>query len=66
MIHITFENISVKKMSNTSGIFIGQKNNLEKFQSDRVVNEVVGSLSGNENRIIENKWLKNKDGWEEA
>jgi len=66
MIHITFENISIKKMGNTTGIFIGQKNKHEKFRSVQVINEVVGSLSGNENRIIENNWLKNKEVWEEA
>jgi hypothetical protein len=66
MIHITFENISIKKMSNSTGIFIGQKNELGKFQSKRVINEVVGSLSGNENRVLGNKWLKDRDEWKEA
>ncbi|WHY79564.1 hypothetical protein QNH20_10675 [Neobacillus sp. WH10] len=65
MIKITFDNLSVMKMSNTSGIFIGKKNTHKNFRKESVINEVVGALSGNENRVRKNNWTKNRERWEE-
>jgi len=65
MINITFDNISVMKMSNGSGFFIGKKNTLKNFRKESVINEVVGSLSGDENRVRKNNWTKNRERWEE-
>jgi len=65
MIKITFDQLSVKEMSHASGIFIGKKNNLKKFQKESVVNEVVGAILGNENRVSGNNWIKNKVSWKE-
>lgn len=65
MITITFEKISVSRMSNSSGIFIGKKNSHKKFRKETVINEVVGVLSGNENIVSQNYWVKNKEKWED-
>lgn len=65
MITITFEKISVSRMSNSSGIFIGKKNSHKKFRKETVINEVVGVLSGNENIVCQNYWVKNKEKWED-
>ena len=63
MIKITFDKLSVMKMGNASGIFIGKKNTHKNFRKECVINEVVGALSGNENRVRKNNWTKTeKDG----
>lgn len=65
MINLTFGNVSIMNMKNSSGIFIGEKNSLKNFDNESVVNEVVGVLSGNENLITENHWVKTKEKWED-
>jgi hypothetical protein len=65
MIKITFEEISVSRMSNSSGIFIGKKNTHKKFRKESVINEVVGVLSGGENIVSQNYWVKNKEKWKD-
>ncbi|MFK9090334.1 hypothetical protein [Bacillus salipaludis] len=65
MIKITFDNISIMKMSNASGILIGKQNTHKNFRNERVINEVVGDLSGNENTVSQNNWMKNRETWEE-
>lgn len=64
MINLTLEDISIGKMSNGSGFFIGEKNTLKKFNYTSVVNEAVGILSGNENTVKQNQWIKNREKWE--
>ncbi|MFZ7943598.1 hypothetical protein [Neobacillus sp. 19] len=65
MIKITFDHVSVNKLNNTSGIFIGKQNTHKKFRHESVLDEVVGTISGNENRVTRSKWIKNKENGEE-
>ncbi|MGG3470312.1 hypothetical protein ABES02_22855 [Neobacillus pocheonensis] len=60
MINITLGNIAIAKMSHSSGMFIGEKNTLSKFQYKTDVNDLVGVISGDENKLTENRWVKNK------
>lgn len=60
MIHLSLGNISITGIGNSSGVFIGKKNTLKAFHSDRNINEVVGGIAGNENLIRHNQWEKNK------
>ncbi len=60
MIKLTLETINIREMVNTSGIFIGPNNVQNGFRNVKVINEVVGSLFGNENKVIKNHWLKTK------
>ncbi|MGG3562943.1 hypothetical protein ABES03_15210 [Neobacillus rhizosphaerae] len=60
MIEITFGDISVANIKTSSGIFIGKKNTHKNFRNIRIINEGVGSLSGNENKLSNNHWVKNK------
>lgn len=60
MINITLGNISITKMGHSSGMFIGEKNTLSKFQYKTDINDVVGVISGDENKLNENRWVKNK------
>jgi hypothetical protein len=65
MNNFTVENISITRMSNSSGIFIGKKNTLKKFQHESVITEVIGALSGNANTLKDGYWIKNRETWEE-
>jgi hypothetical protein len=65
LINLTLGNVSIMNIKNSSGIFIGEKNSLKNFDNESVVNEVVGVLSGNENLITENHWVKTKEKWED-
>ncbi|MFJ7727567.1 hypothetical protein ACIQXV_15565 [Neobacillus sp. NPDC097160] len=65
MIKITFDQVSVLNMRNSSGIFIGKQNTHKNFRHESVINEVVGTISGNENWVNDNEWIKNKENWEE-
>jgi hypothetical protein len=60
MIHLSLGNISIIGIENSSGVFIGKKNTLKAFHSERIINEVVGGIAGNENLIRHNQWEKNK------
>ena len=59
MIHLTLGNISITSIGQSSGFFMGETNIHKKFRSGQVVNEVLGVLSGDENRLTENKWVEN-------
>ncbi|TWD90324.1 hypothetical protein FB550_12288 [Neobacillus bataviensis] len=59
MINLTLGNISITSVGQSSGFFMGGSNTHKKFRSSQVVNEVLGVLSGDENRLTENKWLEN-------
>jgi hypothetical protein len=59
MINLTLGNISITNIGQSSGFFMGETNTHKKFRSSQAVNEVLGVLSGDENRLTENKWLKN-------
>lgn len=65
MIHLSLGNISIKEMENSSGLFIGKKNTLKDFHSERIINEVVGGIAGSENLIHHNNWIKNKQKGED-
>lgn len=65
LIKLTLDNISIKRMSTSSGLFIGEKNTLEKFKHTCVINEALGGLSGNKNMIRQNYWVKNREKWED-
>lgn len=64
MINLTLEDISIGKMNNASGLFIGDKNTVKKFNHTSHVNEAVGVLSGNKNTVKKNQWIKNREKWE--
>ncbi|MDQ1146562.1 hypothetical protein QE429_003389 [Bacillus sp. SORGH_AS 510] len=64
MIELTFGNISVGNIKTSSGVFIGKKNTHKNFRSSRIVNEGVGALIGNENKLNNNYWVKHKEKWE--
>jgi hypothetical protein len=65
MIEITFGQITVDNMSGSSGIFIGHKNKLKDFQYEKMTDEAVGILFGNENKLSYNKWMHIKETWED-
>ncbi|PGV48711.1 hypothetical protein [Bacillus sp. AFS037270] len=60
MINLTLGNISITSIGHSSGFFIGEKNTHKKFRSNKIVNDVVGVVSGDENLVIDNVWLNNK------
>jgi hypothetical protein len=60
MIDLSLGNISITNIGDSSGFFIGKENAHKAFRSERIINEVVGELSGNENVITHNDWVKNK------
>ena len=64
MIEITFGDISVANLKTSSGVFIGKKNTHKNFRNIRIINEGVGSLAGNENKLSNNHWVKHKEKWE--
>ncbi|WML56621.1 hypothetical protein [Neobacillus sp. PS2-9] len=61
MIEITFGDILVANIKTSSGIFIGKKNTHKNFRNIRIINEGVGSLSGNENILSNTHWVKHKE-----
>ena len=65
MIEITFGNIAVDKLKTGAGIFIGETNKLGDFSFETTLNEVLGTLAGNENKLTENRWITNKARSEE-
>ncbi|WP_428910590.1 hypothetical protein [Niallia sp. Krafla_26] len=63
MIKLKLGNIVVTSLGDTSGFFIGETNTHKNFRSNKVITEVVGDLSGRENTVIKNKWVKNILEW---
>ncbi|WP_160725547.1 hypothetical protein [Bacillus sp. USDA818B3_A] len=59
MINLKLGNIFVTSIGQSSGFFMGGTNTHKKFRSSQVMNEVLGVLSGDENKVTENKWLEN-------
>jgi hypothetical protein len=58
MIKLTLGNITISSLANSSGFFVGEKNTLKNFRSQKEINEVVGDLSGKANTAISNEWVK--------
>ncbi|WP_042456771.1 hypothetical protein [Neobacillus dielmonensis] len=65
MITLHLGDISIKTIKHSSGMFMGQKNTHRKFRSDKVINEEVGLISGDENTLMDNYWGKFNEKWEE-
>jgi hypothetical protein len=63
MIKFTYEQLSVERMRQSSGLFIGKTNVLKNFSKESEINEVVGRISGEKNKVHANIWIKNKDKW---
>ena len=59
MVNLTLGNITITSIGQSSGFFVGETNTHKKFRSNQVVNEVLGLLSGDENKVTENKWQEN-------
>jgi hypothetical protein len=60
MINLSLGDISISSIGHSSGFFIGKKNTHKKFRSENVIDEVIGKLSGKENTLNYNCWVKNK------
>ncbi|XJZ25707.1 hypothetical protein ACF5W4_09795 [Bacillota bacterium Lsc_1132] len=65
MIQINLGDISIRNIGQSSGFFIGEKNSHKKFRSKVITNEVTGLMSGNENRVMDSYWIKNKQKGED-
>lgn len=65
MIKLTLGNIAITSIGSSSGFFIGEKNTHKKFRSNKVINEIVGELSGKDNKTINNYWVVDKLKWED-
>lgn len=57
---LTLGNIKITKIGHSSGVFYGNNNTHKQFRSESILNEVVGSLSGDENTITHSNWVKTK------
>jgi hypothetical protein len=57
---LSLENIAITKMGNTAGVFMGKTNTIKQFHNVKTLNEVIGTISGNENRLSQSYWIKNK------
>ncbi|MFS0644361.1 hypothetical protein [Siminovitchia sp. 179-K 8D1 HS] len=55
---LTLGDISITTIGTSGGVFLGKKNTHQQFRSERVHNEVVGALSGNENKVRQSLWSK--------
>jgi hypothetical protein len=55
---LTLGAISITTIGTAGGIFFGKKNTHRHFRSESVLNEVVGTLSGNDNAVRECCWMK--------
>ncbi|MEH7334651.1 hypothetical protein V7161_18575 [Neobacillus drentensis] len=60
MINLSLGKIDIMELGNSAGIFIGNKNRLKNFHTTKDTNEVMGVISGDENCISENQWVKTK------
>lgn len=65
MIKITLGNIAITSIGSSSGFFIGEKNTHKQFHSKKVINEIIGDLSGKDNTAIDNYWVMNNVQWED-
>ena len=59
--NIRFDHVTIASMKNSAGVFLGEKNMIKKFRSDQTVTEVIGTLSGKENLMMDNLWVNNKE-----
>lgn len=57
---LTLGDIAITSIGTSSGIFFGKRNTLKQFQNEKVINEVIGSLSGKENTLSQGYWVTNK------
>ncbi len=48
---LSLGDITISSIGKSSGFFFGKKNTLKQFRNESSVNEVIGSLSGNENTV---------------
>jgi hypothetical protein len=60
MLNLKLGNISINGIGPSAGFFIGKKNTHKAFHSEKTINEVVGVISGNENQVTNNHWVKNR------
>lgn len=58
--NLSLESIAITKMGNSAGVFIGKTNTLNQFHCEKIRNEVIGAISGNENKLDHSRWLKTK------
>ena len=65
MIKLKLGNITVTRLGDSSGFFLGETNTHKNFRSNKVITEIVGDLSGEENTVINNKWVKDILDWKE-
>ena len=65
MIKLKLGNITVTRLGDSSGFFLGETNTHKNFRSNKVITEIVGDLSGKENTVINNKWVKDILDWKE-
>lgn len=56
-----FDHVTIASMKNSAGVFLGEENRIKKFRSDQTVTEVIGTLSGKENIVVENFWVNTKE-----
>ncbi|MCM3570997.1 hypothetical protein [Neobacillus mesonae] len=57
---LSLGDITISSISKTSGLFFGKENTLKQFRSESIVNEAVGSVTGNKNTIKQGHMMKNK------
>ena len=57
---LTLENISITSIGKSSGVFIGKTNTIKQFHHETIVNEVMGSVSGSENKLSQSVWITTK------
>lgn len=65
MIKLKLGNITVTSLGDSSGFFIGETNTHKNFCSNKVITDIVGDISGKENTVINNKWVKDNLEWKE-
>ncbi|RFB10997.1 hypothetical protein DZB84_21520 [Bacillus sp. HNG] len=65
MLNLKLGDITITSLGDSSGFFIGEENTHKKFRSNKVITEIVGDLSGKENTVINNEWVKDNLEWEE-
>ncbi|WP_066315445.1 hypothetical protein [Bacillus sp. FJAT-29814] len=63
---LTLGTITITKTGQSAGVFLGKTNTLKQFHSVTVRDEVVGSLTGDENTVTNSSWVKTKTRKEES
>ena len=66
MIKLTLGTRPITSIAQSSGFFMGEKNTMKTFRSEKEINEIVGDLSGKANTAISNEWVKGHPNWEEG